>query len=45
MSNEYSNFAEAKPERVFYDVARKIGPLDFNKIVWALLIFLDLILL
>ena len=30
ISNEYSNFAEAKPERVSDDVAHKIGPLDFK---------------
>ena len=29
ISNEYSNFAKAKPERVSDDVTRKIGPLDF----------------
>ena len=31
ISDEYSNFAKAKPERVSDDVTRKIGPLDFIK--------------
>ena len=31
ISNEYSNFAKAKPEQVSDDVTRKIAPLDFTQ--------------
>ena len=45
ISDEYSNFAKAKPERLSDDVTRKIGPLDFKdddeelKIIWLIMVY------